>query len=87
MTGDCLGNRKRMKQICQEKDVFVFLSLFERVGIVVIETQVAGMLGVCIEGLPPKKDITSIYWKLLLDDDAEKWTNVALEMENYNLKR
>lgn len=64
-----------------------FLPLFEGFGIVVIETQVAGMPGVCTEGFPPEKDITLIYWKLLLDDGTEKWTNVALKMENYNLKR
>lgn len=45
------------------------------------------MPGVYIEGLPPERDITSIYWKRLLDDGAEKWANVALEMENYNLNQ
>ena len=37
VTGDYLGNRKGMKQICQEKDIFVFSPLLEGFGIVVIE--------------------------------------------------
>lgn len=80
---DCvhfLGNRKDMNRIYQAMDVFVFPSLFEGLGIVAIEAQVAGVPIVCSEGLPPETDITPVYRKLLLSDGAKKWANVALEM-------
>lgn len=85
---DCvhfLGNRKDMNRIYQAMDVFVFPSLFEGLGIVAIEAQVAGVPIVCSEGLPPETDITPIYRKLLLSDGEEKWANAALEMAQ-NLK-
>lgn len=75
-----LGNRKDMNRIYQAMDVFVFPSLFEGLGIVAIEAQVAGIPIVCSEGLPSESDITPIYRKLLLSDGAKEWANVALEM-------
>lgn len=75
-----LGNRKDMSRIYQAMDVFVFPSLFEGLGIVAIEAQAAGIPIVCSEGLPPETNITPIYRKLLLNDGAKKWADVAIEM-------
>lgn len=76
-----LSNRRDMNRIYQAMDVFVFPSLFEGLGIVAIEAQAAGIPVVCSEGLPPETDITPIYRKLMLSVGAEKWADVALEME------
>lgn len=75
-----LGNRKDMDRVYQAMDIFVFPSLFEGLGIVAIEAQAAGVPIVCSEGLPPETDITPIYRKLMLNDGAEKWAEVAIEM-------
>ena len=75
-----LGNRKDMNRIYQAMDIFVFPSLFEGLGIVAIEAQAAGVPIVCSEGLPPETDITPIYQKLMLNDGAKKWADIALEM-------
>lgn len=80
---DCvhfLGNRKDMNRIYQAMDVFVFPSLFEGLGIVVIEAQATGVPIVCSEGRPPETYSTPIYRKLMLSDGAEKWADAALEM-------
>lgn len=75
-----LGNRKDMNKVYQAMDVLVFPSLFEGLGIVVIEAQAAGVPVVCSEGLPPETDITPIYRKMQLSDGAEKWADMVLEM-------
>lgn len=75
-----LGNRNDMSRVYQAMDIFIFPSLFEGLGIVAIEAQAVGVPIVCSEGLPPETDITPIYRRLMLNDDVEKWADVALEM-------
>lgn len=77
-----LGNRKDMDRIYQAMDVFIFPSLFEGLGIVAIEAQAAGIPIVCSEGLPVETNISPLYRKLELNEGAEHWSEVAIEMED-----
>lgn len=75
-----LTNRHDMSQLYQAMDVFVFPSKYEGLGIVAIEAQAAGIPVVCSEGLPPETNITPLYKKNKLDEGADKWADIALEM-------
>ena len=58
-------------------DIFVFPSLFEGLGIAVIEAQAAGLSVICSECIPEEACITSVQ-KVSLSKSTMYWKNAIL---------
>lgn len=70
-----LGNQTEMQKLFFSMDVFLFPSLYEGLGIVGIEAQAAGTPTVCTDTLPEELNITSLLYRVSLDDDCERWVD------------
>lgn len=81
-----LGNRSDINKLMMASDIFVFPSLFEGLGIVAVEAQASGTPVVCSNRLPDEVMITPIIKKLSLDDDADLWSETAIELSNSQFK-
>jgi len=80
-----LGVRNDVNNIVQAMDVFIFPSVFEGLGIAVIEAECSGLTVICSNKLPKEVEITDNLIKMDLNDNVEKWADKILEMkENTN---
>lgn len=68
-----LGIRKDVNELMQAMDVFVFPSLYEGLGMVLIEAQASGLYCVCSTEVPLEAKLTENIKFLDLDDDIENW--------------
>lgn len=73
-----LGIRKDTEDILATFDTFVFPSLYEGLGIAVIEAQVSGLYCIVSDTLPKAVDITGNVAFISLDADLEEWKNTIL---------
>lgn len=74
------GIRGDVPQLLQAMDVFIFPSLFEGLGIVIIEAQAAGLPCLISERVPDECEKTKgLVQKLSLDSGAERWAETALQ--------
>ncbi|RFA33380.1 hypothetical protein CAI16_14990 [Virgibacillus dokdonensis] len=74
-----LGARKDIEVILKTFDVFVFPSLYEGLGIAIIEAQVSGLYCVISNTIPRTVDITGNVCFLPLEADIEQWGNAILD--------
>jgi glycosyltransferase involved in cell wall biosynthesis len=75
---DCvklLGARRDVHRVLQAFDVFVFPSLYEGFGIVVLEAQAAGLPCVISSNIPDEVVLTSLVKKVSLNDNVSKWVD------------
>ncbi len=82
---DCvlfLGQRNDANELYQAMDVFVLPSLYEGLGMVLIEAQYAGLNCYCSEAVPKEAYISGLLKKLLLSDSPSLWAETILQ--NYN---
>lgn len=71
-----LGTTDRVNDYLQAMDVFVFPSLFEGLGIALIEAQAAGLHCVVSQNIQEEADIKAgLITKLNLSDSWEKWAD------------
>ncbi|TWT14437.1 glycosyltransferase family 1 protein [Streptococcus sp. sy010] len=63
-----LGERNDIPRLLQAFDLFVFPSLYEGVGISVLEAQAAGLYSICSSGVPEEADISPSIVHLDLND-------------------
>ncbi len=73
-----LGSRPDVNELMQAMDVFVFPSLFEGFGNVVIEAQATGLPCVVADTLSRETDATGLVQYLPLTDSADHWAGVIL---------
>lgn len=74
-----LGLRKDVKNWMQAMDVFVFPSLFEGLGIVLVEAQANGMdIYASKEGVPPIAKMSENFEFISLNQSAKKWAETIL---------
>lgn len=73
-----LGNRKDMEVVFQAFDVFVLPSVFEGLGIVAIEAQASGIPSVCSDGLPEIANVSPLFHRVSLKDNAETWAKTCV---------
>jgi len=78
------SNRSDIPNILRAMDVFVFPSLYEGLGIVLIEAQAAGLKCVVSDRVPKDAIITSKIAMLSLDDHIDIWCNEILRNETNN---
>ena len=69
-----LGIRNDIDKILQAVDLFVFPSMFEGLGIAVIEAQTAGLRTFVSENIPDEANISELFERIPLNDKNE-WIN------------
>ena len=81
---DLLGSSDEIASIMKQSQLFVFPSLWEGFGIVLLEAQMSGLMCVASSNLPHEVDIGMIKW-LDLSAGAEEWANVCQRLiENHS---
>ena len=71
-----LGNRFDTEKFLSMFDIFLFPSIFEGLGISLIEAQVSGVQCVISDSIPKSAIISDKTVTLSLIDSAEKWANI-----------
>lgn len=72
------GSRNDVPQMMAMMDCFIFPSLFEGLGIVLLEAQAAGLKCVVADTVPQETTVTNKVYRLPLDCDSEIWASVVL---------
>ena len=81
-----LGSRKDVELIMQGMDIFLFPSLSEGLGIVLIEAQSLGLKCLVSKNIPDEACITPIIQKCLSDDEKD-WVNIMNTMLHTQVNR
>lgn len=74
-----LGVRSDVADLMQAMDVFVFPSLYEGLGIVLIEAQAAGLPCVVSDTIPREAYLTDLVTAERLSSSTETWADNILE--------
>lgn len=78
-----LGVRSDVADLMQAMDVFVFPSLYEGLGIVLIEAQAAGLPCVVSDTIPREAYLTDLVTAEKLSSSVETWADNILEKRNF----
>ncbi|WP_342478829.1 glycosyltransferase [Paenibacillus sp. FSL H7-0350] len=85
-----LGSRDDIKDLLQAMDVFVFPSLFEGLGIVLVEAQTSGLKCIVSNTIPREAGISNLIEFVDLNQRKEYWANLIIskknEMERSNME-
>ena len=81
-----LGSRNDVNDLLQAMDVFVFPSIYEGLGISVLESQANGLPTICSNGVPLEANISGDLIYMDLDDPIDKWANVIQNNLSRKLK-
>lgn len=82
---DCViiyGTTDKVERLLWAMDIFVFPSLFEGFGIVMLEAQAAGLPVLCSDHIPEEARFLPSTYVLPLEDGAEKWAGQVLRIRN-----
>lgn len=82
-----LGIRDNLHRLYQAMDLFVFPSLFEGLGIVLIEAQATDLPCLISSNITPEAILTAKTVALSLEHSSDEWANEALKMLNTSEKR
>lgn len=77
-----LGQRSDVNELYQAFDIFLLPSLYEGLGMVVIEGQVAGLPCICSTEVPPVAKISKKCKFIRLKDDEKIWNDAILNNIN-----
>lgn len=72
-----LGSRSDVAELYQAMDVFVFPSLYEGLGVVVIEAQASGLPCVVSDVVPREVQVTDLVSFVPLQASPDEWAHVA----------
>lgn len=76
------GVRSDVPDLLQAMDLFVFPSLYEGLGIVVVEAQASGLPCIISEHLPSECNITSLVKRIPLRETSSAWANAILNTDS-----
>ena len=82
---DCvlfLGQRNDANELYQAMDVFVLPSLYEGLGMVLIEAQYAGLKCFCSEALPKEAYISNFLTEINLSESPSNWAKKIIDEQN-----
>ena len=82
-----LSHRTDIPELLNAMDVFVFPSLFEGLGIVLVEAQVVGLRCVVSDTINREVFLTDLVVPLSLSDSVEKWAEVALNSTTEEIRK
>ena len=82
-----LGQRKDINELYSAMDVFAFPSLYEGLGMVLIEAQVAGCYCIASTEVPKVAKISDNIEFVELVKTSEEWAEIMLKMYNDNLNK
>jgi len=77
-----LGQREDVNELYLAFDCFVFPSLYEGLGMVVIEAQCSGLPCIASSEVPNVTNITNLVTFVSLEDSNEKWCNEIKRIKN-----
>lgn len=69
-----LGNKTNIEDYYQAMDIFLFPSLYEGLGIVLIEAQISGLPCIVSDVIPIESKVSDLITYLNLNDDNSTWT-------------
>lgn len=78
------GSRDDVALILSAMDAFIFPSLYEGLGIAVIEAQAAALPCIISEGVPSECDLTGLVKQLNLSDGEEIWSSAVIPKSGYS---
>ena len=81
------GVRADVPQLLQGMDVFFFPSLYEGLGIAVVEAQAAGLPVVASSEIPEEAYISDLIQTLSLSSNVEEWVDTLIKASQRNDKR
>lgn len=79
-----LGMVNDTKEILQAYDVFVFPSIFEGLGMALIEAQATGLKCFASDTVPYESNVTGSVDYLSLTEDPKQWADFILKKHNYD---
>ena len=83
-----LGNRTDIPGLMQSMDIFVFPSIYEGLGIVVIEAQAAGLSCVMSEKIPKEIDVEpKLVTRVPLEGGIKEWAQIIVKKGEYLRER
>ena len=83
-----LGNRNDVNKIMCASDLFLFPSIHEGLGIVLIEAQMNGLPCIVSERVPTEADMKiNLYNKCGLDENVTKWTKLIEDILDDDISR
>lgn len=82
-----LGVRSDIPQLLQAIDVFAFPSIYEGLGIVVIEAQAAGLPCVISDVVPSEVGITDLVKFISLKENPEYWAKEVITSRDSNIRK
>ena len=78
-----VGIRDDISTMLHSMDVFVFPSIFEGLGLVLLEAQAAGLPCIVSEAIQPEADLgLGLFNKLDLNDGVEEWSKHIVKLVN-----
>jgi glycosyltransferase involved in cell wall biosynthesis len=72
-----LGRYPEIWNLLQAMDVFLFPSLYEGLGIVLIEAQTAGLPCIISDTIPEEADVTNLVTRVGLEQSPEEWADIV----------
>ena len=79
-----LGSRNDVNELMMAMDLFLFPTLFEGLGIVLLEAQLSGLSCVCSNRLPQDVRITNNITFLDLNENINDWVNECVKEKKIN---
>ncbi len=79
-----LGNREDIPELLNTMDIFLFPSLFEGLGIVLVEAQAAALRCVISDRVPKEVVLTDKIISLELEEDINRWVEAIMNFDNQN---
>lgn len=77
------GSVPNVNEYLQMMDIFVFPSIFEGLGIALIEAQAAGVKSIVADNLPNEVFITDLIERMDIKNNPQSWAKAILDSVNY----
>lgn len=79
-----VGSKDNVQDYLQAMDVFLFPSLWEGLGMSLIEAQAMGLSCICSDAIPKEADVTDLIQRIDLNVSPSRWAEELLKSRNRN---